>query len=123
MSKCITLAAGLIVRAGAAAAQAPVVMPPGLQPGQTRASQLIDEDVYDARNEEIGEIEDLIIDVGTGTVVGAVIEIEGSVGVPQRYISVPLSRMQIGRDNRITITATADEIKAMANYEFQRRQR
>lgn len=131
MTSHLTLAAALVLLGGAAVAQTTPAMPPAggaavptaMQPGQIRAEQLIGEDVYNAANEEIGEIEDLVIDPRSGTVVAVLIELEGALGLAQRHIAVPLSRVQMSGNDRITLNASAEEIKAMPSYQHQRRPR
>jgi sporulation protein YlmC with PRC-barrel domain len=62
--------------------------------GHMRASDLIGQDVVDAANKDIGEIEDVVLD-RSGKIVAFVIEFDDLPGIGDREIAVPLSAIQI----------------------------
>ena len=72
--------------------------PPGsqramtLQPHQWRASKLIDVDVYNAENEKLGEINEILIDQNGQ--VEAVIGIGGLLGIAERNVVIPFKELE-----------------------------
>jgi sporulation protein YlmC with PRC-barrel domain len=73
--------------------------------GGLRASDLIGEDVVGANNEEVGEIEDIILD-RSGRVVGFVIDMEDGPGIGEREIAVPLQALQVDPVDSTVSTGT-----------------
>jgi sporulation protein YlmC with PRC-barrel domain len=65
-----------------------------------RASDLIGYDIRNAANKEIGEIKDLLVDLKTGQVALAIIEVGGVGPFGAEYYGVPPSALQTGIDAR-----------------------
>ena len=62
--------------------------------GVLRVSDLIGQSVFGADNQDVGEIEDVILDTD-GRVAAVVIEMEGGLGLGDREIAVPASSIQV----------------------------
>lgn len=70
-----------------------------------RASDLIGQDVFSAQNEDIGEVEDVLID-RNGRVVAIVIEAGGFLGLGERQIAVPPQAVQMQPHEMTATTGT-----------------
>lgn len=62
------------------------------------ASQLEGMDIYNAQNEEIGEIEDVVIGDGK-SVIGLVASVSGFLGIDKSYVVLDPSSVAINNDN------------------------
>jgi sporulation protein YlmC with PRC-barrel domain len=78
-----------------------------------RASQLIGVDVRNAQNENLGEIEDLVMDAGSGKIRYAALSFGGVLGIGDKLFAVPWNAMQIRR-------STDNEQFAVFNIDRQR---
>lgn len=83
---------------------------------QVAASNYIDQDVYTTGDKSIGKINDLIMQKD-GTVVAAVIGVGGFLGMGEKNVAVPISKITVTRDAKepatlhLTTTETADSLK------------
>lgn len=111
--KTIALAAAATLLAGSALAQAPikapiVVLPEAVQgaaPGYLFAGNLDDYDVYGADGNEIGEIEDVLLNMD-GTVAAVAIEVGGFLGLGEKDVLVDWTTLEVTRDgDGIRVTA------------------
>ena len=64
------------------------------EPGVMRASDLIGTDVYSAANEDMGEVDDVLIN-RSGQVVGLVLGIGGFLGLGETKVAVPMNAVQL----------------------------
>ncbi|PHI19686.1 photosystem reaction center subunit H [Lewinellaceae bacterium SD302] len=55
--------------------------------------------VYNTRNEKLGEIKDLMINVHNGHINYAVLSFGGFLGLGDKYFAVPMEAFTINRDN------------------------
>ncbi|WP_182085503.1 PRC-barrel domain-containing protein [Aureimonas sp. ME7] len=77
----------------------------GQMPMSHLASDLDDRDVYGANNEDIGEIEDFVINTD-GTIAAVVIEVGGFLGIGEKDVLVNFSELQFAMDgNKMRINA------------------
>lgn len=88
---------------------------------QTNASTYIGQPVYNARNESIGEVRDLVLD-SRGGIVAAVVGVGGFLGVAEKDVAVPNDRIDAVRDGetgnvRLTTTETEDTLKSAPEYQ------
>ena len=121
-------AALLLASHVASAQQTP---PPEASPSATqtqtdndfRSTQLVGANVYNAANEDIGEIEDIIFDSG-GSVSAVVVSVGGFLGIGEKYVAMPFKSLKIAReadkDLKITVEGTKDSLKAMPEYKFMK---
>lgn len=63
-----------------------------------RGSQLVDADIRDGRNANVGEIEDLVVDVRTGTVRYAVVDFDQAWTPDDRLVAVPMKALRPAGD-------------------------
>ena len=73
--------------------------------GVLRVSDLIGQSVFGADNQDVGEIEDVILDA-SGRIAAIVIEMEGGLGLDDREIAVPLSSIQVDPVDSTASTGT-----------------
>jgi hypothetical protein len=91
---------------------------PAQAEGQWLASNFIGETVRGTNDENIGEINDILVDKD-GSVVAAVIGVGGFLGIGEKDVAVPFKALQISneRDQVITIAATKDQLKAAPAFQ------
>ncbi|MDF1586862.1 PRC-barrel domain-containing protein [Marinimicrococcus flavescens] len=76
-------------------------------------SQLMDEDVEGADGEEIGEIEDVLVDQ-EGRVAAVVLEVGGFLGLGERKVALPMSQIEVrGEDRDLFTSATRDQLEEL----------
>jgi sporulation protein YlmC with PRC-barrel domain len=89
---------------------------------QISANDYIGKSVYNANNESIGSINDLIFE-DQGGVVAAVIGVGGFLGIAEKDVAVPIEKVTMNRDAannnevRLTTTETADTLKGAPEYQ------
>jgi hypothetical protein len=85
---------------------------PAQMEGQWLASNFIGETVRGTNDENIGEINDILVDKG-GNVVAAVIGVGGFLGIGEKDVAVPFSALNVSneRDQVITLAATKEQLK------------
>lgn len=124
--------AGLAQGTGTSPAMPPSTMPPAMTtPAPTpalapnalilqrqRMSQVIGANVYNERNESIGEVEDVVLRDGTQPI--AVIQVGGFLGMGARYVAVPLAELGWNAEReRITMAgATRETLQARPAFQF-----
>lgn len=86
-----------------------------------KVEELTGAPVYDARNEWIGEVSDLIIDTD-GQATDAIIDVGGFLGIGEKPVKVSFESLTLKRadgtdDIRIYIDATEDQLESMPDYE------
>lgn len=89
---------------------------------QTIASTYIGQPVYNARNENIGEVRDLVID-NRGGILAAVVGVGGFLGVAEKDVAVPNDRIDAVRDGengdvRLTTSETAETLKSAPGFQI-----
>lgn len=118
--KTAILTAALTLVAASALAQAPikapiVVLPPAAQgaaPAHLFSGNLDDHDVYGADGKEIGEIEDVLLNMD-GTVAAVAVEVGGFLGIGEKDVLVDWSALEIaadGDDLRVTAPTLTREV-------------
>jgi len=84
------------------------------------ASKMIGSTVYSSANENVGDINDIIMDKG-GTIRAVVIGVGGFLGLGEKNVLVPLDRIQMSRDEnnslRFTINATRKELEQAPTFD------
>jgi len=89
---------------------------------QVSANDYIGKAVYNANNESIGDINDLIFE-DKGRIVAAVIGVGGFLGIGEKDVAVPVEKITMTRDAnnnnevRLTTTETADALKGAPEYQ------
>lgn len=94
--------------------------------GQIAASTYIGQTVYNAADESIGEINDVIFTMD-GSVEAAVIGVGGFLGIGEKNVAVPLDTIAIAEvpnsaDLKLTTQETADTLKAAPEFKTKSQQ-
>jgi len=94
-----------------------------LQPGQIRATQMDGSTVYDAQNQKLGDIKDIILDKD-GKVAAVILDVGAFLGVGGKYVAVGMNDLKITQDNnkpRFAVDMTKDQLKSAQAYELNPR--
>jgi len=62
------------------------------------ASQLIGSSVHNDRGEDLGKIDDLLVDLNDGEIRYAVLSFGGLLGFCKKYVAVPLPLLQVSKE-------------------------
>lgn len=81
--------------------------------GQWRSSKVIGVNVYNASNENLGEISELLVDK-SGRVQAVVIGVGGFLGMGERYVAIPFERLQWSNEPVRSASAARSGSGAMA---------
>jgi sporulation protein YlmC with PRC-barrel domain len=77
-----------------------------------KASMLKGMNVKNRNNENIGEIQDLMIDMDTGEISYAVLSFGGFMGIGDKYFAVPVEAMEISPDsNEVTMDISKEQLE------------
>ncbi len=83
------------------------------------ASTLMDATVYNASDEEVGDVNDMII-TSDGTIEGVVIGVGGFLGVGEKNVAIELSRLELtqdaDRDTFFMADLTSEELEAAPEF-------
>jgi sporulation protein YlmC with PRC-barrel domain len=84
-----------------------------------RASKLIGASVINDKNENIGSIDDLVID--NKQVLFAVLQVGGFLGICKHLVAVPYDTLQISEDGKKVALpgASKDELKKLSEFKYQ----
>jgi sporulation protein YlmC with PRC-barrel domain len=84
------------------------------------ASKFIGQTVYSAANENVGEINDMIMDKNGG-VVGVIVGVGGFLGIGEKDVVVPLSKLTTAKAEnnalKLTISSTREELEAAPAFD------
>lgn len=115
----ISLIPALIPVASAAEAAVPAKMSSAateVSPS-SRASKIIGTNLKNANDETVGEIEDLIVDLKSGDVLGVVVSSGGFLGVADTLTSLPSSALRYDAKNDVYLTAlTKEQLQQAPNF-------
>ena len=93
-----------------------------VQPADMLVSNLLDTDVYNLQNEEVGEIEDLIIDDGKN-IRAVIISVGGFLGIGERRVGVQPDSILIRRENegsmRVVVNTTRENLRNAPEFKFE----
>jgi sporulation protein YlmC with PRC-barrel domain len=87
------------------------------QADQSRASQMIGQNVDNASGQEIGQVVDLVLDP-TGQVAGVIIHVAAPVGVGDKNVAVPMKDIHAGKGQQahMTVDRSKDQLQQASNY-------
>ena len=89
---------------------------------QVRASALIGSIVRNKQDDELGQIDDLLLDK-EGTTVRAVIAVHGFLGVDEKLVTVSYSDLQLNIDTDYVIyDATREELETKPEFKYRPRE-
>ena len=79
------------------------------------ANEIIGKKVMNSQNEDLGKIQDLIINVESGTAPYAVIATGGTLGINRSKVAVPLSSLQCSADGKnLVLSASKAQLQSAA---------
>lgn len=82
------------------------------QQAQLTSEQLLDMKVKGAQGEDIGEVEQLVIDPSSGRVQSVVVSVGGFLGMGDKKVALPWNQVQIGQDKEtLTTQATKQQLE------------
>jgi sporulation protein YlmC with PRC-barrel domain len=93
------------------------------QPSHWIASRMDDADVYNSRDEKIGDVEDIIV-TESGQVEAIVISVGGFLGLGERYVAVPMNAVRVTRDNdsvRVMLDMTREQLREAPEFRYPNR--
>lgn len=76
---------------------------PQMDPSNARTSELIGTKVTDNQGKDIGEIEDVVIDLQAGKLHAAVLSFGGFMGIGEKHFAFPPSELKPGKENQLTL--------------------
>jgi sporulation protein YlmC with PRC-barrel domain len=87
------------------------------------ASNIVGLDVYNAGNENVGEISDVALD-GSKNVKGVILSVGGFLGMGSKYVVVDPSAVRVRYDAgakawKVTMNVTKDQLKAAPEYKYE----
>jgi hypothetical protein len=111
---------GAFVPRVAAAAVALVVVDVVAVADGYRASKLRGATVVNAKNEKIGELDDLI--VGKDRVLFAIVQVGGFLGLGSHLIAVPYTSLEISDEGRRIVLpgATKEQVKGLPEFKYHK---
>ncbi|EWY36792.1 hypothetical protein N825_25495 [Skermanella stibiiresistens SB22] len=78
--------------------------------------KLEDMDLYNSAGDEIGEVEDVLIDA-TGQLSAVSVEFGGTLGIGDQEVVVPLDRLQVGENGRLTTDMAEGELSQLPKWD------
>lgn len=88
------------------------------QSGDVRASKMIGKEVENAQGENLGEITDLIVDVGTQRVRYAVLSFGGALGMGDKLFAYPISTFKpAADDDKLVLNVDKEKLKDAPGFD------
>lgn len=91
-----------------------------IKPDQMRASKIIGATVYDKQNQNIGSVQDLVLDKD-GRVAAVVVSVGSVVGIGGKNVAVRMSDIKTD-NNRLTLDRTKQQLEQAAAYQLTDRE-
>jgi sporulation protein YlmC with PRC-barrel domain len=85
---------------------------------QLRASKLIGSAVYDATDQKIGTIDELVLNPD-GKVADVVLGVGGFLGAGEKHVAVAMVDLKRGKNEHFVLSTTKDALKQMANFDLK----
>ena len=81
-----------------------------------QADQIIGKSVVNAHGNNIGDIEDLVVDANDN--IYAIVSVGGFLGIGDKQVAIPVDRLQVSEENVVLMSqASEEELKRMPAYE------
>lgn len=81
------------------------------------ANTLIGNDVYNLQNEELGDIEEIMLDMNTGEVSYAVLSFGGFLGIGDKFFAVPWSSLKLDTANKsFTLDVNKEKLESAPGF-------
>lgn len=91
-----------------------------VQPGPWSVERLMDTQIRTREGEEVGEIEDLLVD-DSGKIVSVVVEVGGVLGLGEKNVLLPFEDIELTRDGdgNVLLKSNSDKAKLEAAPEYK----
>jgi sporulation protein YlmC with PRC-barrel domain len=86
-----------------------------------RVSKLLNQPVYNDKNEKIGKIEDFIVRPD-GTLSYAIVDVGGFLGLGKHRVAIPVNQFTSVRPRIVLPGATKDTLKQMPEFQYSKEQ-
>ena len=93
------------------------------KPAEVTSSKLVGKNLYNNKNETVGEIEDLVIDNGK-TVTGVVVSVGGFLGMGERYVLVDPASIFLHRADgklKAMVDTDKDTLKNAPEFKYDKK--
>ena len=85
--------------------------------GWSAKKQILDKSVYNDKNEKVGDVDDLII-APDSSISYAIIGVGGFLGLGERRVAIPVSRLKHSEGRLVLPGATKDALQAMPSFQY-----
>lgn len=92
------------------------------KPAEVTSSKLVGKNLYNKQNENVGQIEDLVIDQGR-TISGVVVSVGGFLGIGERYVLVDPTSIFLHRGDgslKAMVDADKDAVKNAPEFKYNK---
>jgi len=87
-------------------------------PGFLSASTIAGDDVYNGKDEKLGDIKDIMLDMSSGKVCYAVLSFGGLLGVGDKLFAVPWSALKLdGKNKRFVLDVETERLKNAPGFD------
>lgn len=87
-------------------------------PAMLSAGTLIGDDVYSGKDEELGDIKEIMLDMRSGRVAYAVLSFGGFLGIGEKLFAVPWSALTLDAENkRFVLNVEKDRLKDAPGFD------
>jgi sporulation protein YlmC with PRC-barrel domain len=84
-----------------------------------RASKLIGSRVYQG-DSQIGQIEDVLVDLEHASLVAVVLSVGGFLGVGDKLVAVPVNQIKVGSEAKFTTDLTKEQLANAPAFDFSK---
>ena len=88
--------------------------------GWSARRQILDQHVYNDKNEKIGEVEDIIISPERSASY-AIVSTGGFLGIGSHDVAIPATQLKVTNDRLMLPGATKETLRAMPPFEYARK--
>ena len=85
--------------------------------GWSAKKQILGKPVYNAKDEKVGDVDDLII-APDSSVSYAIIGVGGFLGLGERQVAIPVNHFKSGEGRIVLPGATKDALQAMPSFQY-----
>lgn len=97
------------------------ITPNRIMPGQIRVTQMDGASVYNAKNQSVGDVKDIILN-RDGRVAAVILDVGSVLGVGGKYVAIPISDITVSFDNtnkpRFVVDQTEAQLKSAQDYDL-----
>ncbi len=88
--------------------------------GWSARRQILGHNVYNDKNEKIGEVEDIII-TPERFASYAIVSTGGFLGIGSHDVAIPAAQLKVSNDRLVLAGATKEKLRAMPRFEYTRK--